>query len=44
MKKTGILSVLAAALFAAAPLQAQDNTAEGYVWPDDPAVLENLDA
>ena len=43
MKKIGIATLLAA-LFAAAPLHAQDNTADGYVWPEDPAVLEKLDA
>ena len=43
MKKLGIATLLAA-LFAAAPLSAQDNTADGYVWPEDPAVLEKLDA
>ncbi|MDT3365858.1 MAG: alpha-L-fucosidase, partial [Bacteroidota bacterium] len=42
MKKIGIATLLAA-LFAAAPLQAQDNTADGYIWPEDPAVLEKLD-
>ena len=43
MKKIGIATLLSV-LLATAQLPAQDNTAEGYVWPDDPAVAEKLDA